>query len=452
MAQARDLRDEASEKLSRLDAACAELPEREQVQWALSKLQDLEQSLQTLDMEAQLVSEEISWPKAPGFAGEAAPEELVATAKTDGDHYQELTKKKYFGLVFGILLVILGGVAAYWYLLPGIVGAGIGAVIFLAALVGNAKRKRQAEELSKHYGSSTPELWLAAAKTYESAMHHAREQEARQLAAQEELSFRRGALEEKIAHMTQGKGLQTCRQEWDAALRTWDDLADASRDLHRAEHQLRTLQSMARTADAPAHPDELTYTELETERLLSDSYSERRQIESRLSQYTGRVESMGDPAQLKKQLEEVQKKLRKLEDTYAALTIAQDTLTRATQELQRRFAPRISKRACELMNRMTGGRYDRLQLGEDFSLLSGAEQENVLHDALWRSDGTADQLYLALRLAVAEELAVDVPLILDDALVRFDDDRMKAAVGILKEEARRKQVILFSCQSRENNL
>ena len=161
---------------------------------------------------------------------------------------------------------------------------------------------------------------------------------------------------------------------------------------------------------------------------------------------------MGDPDQLKKQLEAVDRKLRKLEDTYAALTVAQDTLTRATQELQRRFAPRISKRACELMGRMTGGRYDRLQLGEDFSLLSGAEQENVLHDALWRSDGTADQLYLALRLAVAEELAGDVPLILDDALVRFDDDRMKAAVEILKEEAQRKQVILFSCQSREGNV
>ena len=98
---------------------------------------------------------------------------------------------------------------------------------------------------------------------------------------------------------------------------------------------------------------------------------------------------------------------------------------------------------------MTGGRYDRLTLGEDLALRAGAGEEDTLHDALWRSDGTVDQLYLALRLAVAEELTPEAPLILDDALARFDDARMTAALDILKKEAQTKQVILFSCQKRE---
>ena len=80
----------------------------------------------------------------------------------------------------------------------------------------------------------------------------------------------------------------------------------------------------------------------------------------------------------------------------------------------------------------------------------GAQQEDILRSALWRSDGTADQLYLALRLAVAEELTPEAPLVLDDALVRFDDTRLAAAMEILKEEATNKQVILFTCQSRES--
>ena len=104
------------------------------------------------------------------------------------------------------------------------------------------------------------------------------------------------------------------------------------------------------------------------------------------------------------------------------------------------------------MTRMTGGRYDRLKLDEDFSLLAGAEQEDTLREALWRSEGTLDQLYLSLRIAVAEALAPDAPLILDDALVRFDDTRLKAALEILKEEAENKQVILFTCQSREKEM
>ena len=53
------------------------------------------------------------------------------------------------------------------------------------------------------------------------------------------------------------------------------------------------------------------------------------------------------------------------------------------------------------------------------------------------------------RLAVAEELTPDAPLILDDALVRFDDIRMRAAVSILRELAENRQVILFTCQGRE---
>ena len=63
-----------------------------------------------------------------------------------------------------------------------------------------------------------------------------------------------------------------------------------------------------------------------------------------------------------------------------------------------------------------------------------------------------DQLYLALRLAVARELTPQAPLILDDALVRFDDARLAAALGILRREAETKQVILFTCQGREKSV
>ena len=65
---------------------------------------------------------------------------------------------------------------------------------------------------------------------------------------------------------------------------------------------------------------------------------------------------------------------------------------------------------------------------------------------LWRDR------YPALRLAVAEELTPDAPLVLDDAMVRFDDTRLATALNILDEMAENKQVILFTCQSREKKL
>ena len=101
---------------------------------------------------------------------------------------------------------------------------------------------------------------------------------------------------------------------------------------------------------------------------------------------------------------------------------------------------------------MTDGRYHSVTMQEDFSLQTSAGQEDTLRDALWRSDGTMDQLYLALRLAVAEELTPKAPLVLDDVLVRFDDRRMAEAVKILRDLAKNRQVILFSCQGRENEV
>ena len=196
----------------------------------------------------------------------------------------------------------------------------------------------------------------------------------------------------------------------------------------------------------------MTYSRQDTQRLITDTQAEQQRLLNRLGQYQGRMESLGERDSLCLRLQAVQHRIGKLEAMYQAASLGLETLNQARQELQRRFAPRISKRAQELLGQMTGGRYDRLNLSQDLSLLAGARQEDTLRDVLWRSDGTVDQLYFALRLAVAEELTPEAPLILDDAFVRFDDIRLKAALEILREEARHKQVILFTCQSREKDI
>ena len=155
---------------------------------------------------------------------------------------------------------------------------------------------------------------------------------------------------------------------------------------------------------------------------------------------------------MKARLDTLNRRIARLEDTYYALEMAQDSLRDATTTLQRRFAPRIAKRAQELFGKLTGGRYQRLTLTEDLSVNASAENEDTMRSAQWRSDGTVDQLYLALRLSVAEELTPEAPLVLDDALVRFDDKRLAVTLDILRETAENKQVILFTCQGREKKM
>ena len=70
------------------------------------------------------------------------------------------------------------------------------------------------------------------------------------------------------------------------------------------------------------------------------------------------------------------------------------------------------------------------------------------------SQGAADQLYLAVRLAICDMVLPAekrVPLVLDDALVTFDDDRLRAALDYLLSESENRQILLFTCQTRERD-
>ena len=72
--------------------------------------------------------------------------------------------------------------------------------------------------------------------------------------------------------------------------------------------------------------------------------------------------------------------------------------------------------------------------------------------ALFLSRGATDQLYLAVRLAICETVLPDnepAPLVLDDALANFDDARCIAALKWLRKEAEHRQILLFTCHSRE---
>ena len=226
-------------------------------------------------------------------------------------------------------------------------------------------------------------------------------------------------------------------------------LADARREQATLQHLVDTLSSTGTTPEMPTQPDRLHYTEPETNRLLSDAEAEARLLHKQLGQIEGQMQALGSRETLEAQLAAVSARLEKLEQTYAALELAQSKLAQASQALQRRFAPAIAKKAQEHFSRITAGRYDRLSLDNDLGVHTAAQSEDTLTSAQWRSDGTVDQLYLALRLAVADELTPNAPLVLDDALVRFDDERLGQAMALLRQIAESKQILLFTCQSRE---
>ena len=165
----------------------------------------------------------------------------------------------------------------------------------------------------------------------------------------------------------------------------------------------------------------------------------------------GKLETLGDPLIAKSQLDSMESRLEELNEQYEALTLALETLHGANTEMQTRFSPRLGKRAAELMYRLTGGRYDELTLDRQLTPQARLTGDISTREAAFLSAGALDQLYLALRIAICELALPDdaCPMILDDALVNFDDERTVLALNLLLELAKDRQILLFTCHKRE---
>ena len=454
--------ERAKTQLEDLEAQCQECPSAEEAYHRLQQLNQMQLTMDSIELEEAMMPTPVSAPEPPaGFEG-CTPQNAIIQALA---HQKELSamdqpRSPMIPGLLGLGAVLLAAAACLffldlsWFVLPLALGAGsLAAGIALALLRRKSLSKCRLRQLTlvRKYGSSSPEQWVADARAYAKAWSdYQRRQEGCQRLRGNLDSRKQSALDDAM-NASDSKGLRTALKYWDGIRALWEAYADAQRQYLQKKKQLEQLQSTP-SATPPQMPDTMNFTMDETNRLLSDTNHELRQLLSRLGQCRGQLQSLDGNSELQQQYQAVQTRIQRLEDTYQALEYAQKALEEATRQLQQRFAPRITKSTREMFSQFTGGKYDRVQISQDLSMDAAAQDEDVLRSQLWRSDGTADQLYLALRLAVADELIPYGPIILDDALVRFDDQRLKETLKLLKAQAPQHQVLLFTCQSREGHL
>jgi uncharacterized protein YhaN len=109
----------------------------------------------------------------------------------------------------------------------------------------------------------------------------------------------------------------------------------------------------------------------------------------------------------------------------------------------------INKEASRMVEGLTGGAYTSVNAGRQYNVSLNSHDGMIPIESL--SAGTADQVYLALRLATIRFITGEedaVPLILDDSFALYDDERLRKAVRFLAENYRG-QILIFSCQRRE---
>lgn len=148
----------------------------------------------------------------------------------------------------------------------------------------------------------------------------------------------------------------------------------------------------------------------------------------------------------------LQKALKQLENKNNSFNIAKEVLQIAYEKMKNNVTPKFTKNLSQTINKISNGKYNKVTINDEEGLMVELENgEYITADRL--SIGTIDQLYLSLRLSMAEEISEEkMPVILDEAFAYFDDYRLENALKFLVEELEENQIILFTCTKREEEI
>ncbi len=132
-----------------------------------------------------------------------------------------------------------------------------------------------------------------------------------------------------------------------------------------------------------------------------------------------------------------------------AIKLALSSIQELSADIHDSFGQQLNEAVSKVINEVTEERYGDLKIDEKLEVKVGWNGDYILLERL--SAGTIDQVYFALRIAVADLLlgTNELPLLLDDSFALYDDIRVKSA---LKQISARRQILLFTCHRREQRI
>ncbi len=153
--------------------------------------------------------------------------------------------------------------------------------------------------------------------------------------------------------------------------------------------------------------------------------------------------------------EEIMRKLKlidTMDEKRQSLDLAKSTIMNLSKEIHTQFAPHINERVGNVLGQITGDRYKTVKIDHKLNMgvIDPITGEIININSL--SGGTIDQLYFSLRFGIINSITdKNLPLILDDPFIQYDDERLKNILKLLKNIGQQRQIILFTCQKREIN-
>jgi hypothetical protein len=146
------------------------------------------------------------------------------------------------------------------------------------------------------------------------------------------------------------------------------------------------------------------------------------------------------------EVEEKQGVLDAAQEELNALEQAMENIREITRSIRTQFDEQLNASASQYFERFTKGKYKKLSIDSELNILVHTKGKKVTPDKL--SQGTIQQIYLALRLAAAQVLFDEKqPMLLDDTFAHYDNARLENTLETLTEDGQ--QLLIFSCHTRE---
>lgn len=185
-------------------------------------------------------------------------------------------------------------------------------------------------------------------------------------------------------------------------------------------------------------------------RRLEGLKDKQRELLEQRGKRIGELERLMQSERKQRLLEEREMAVSALEadmDRYGMLSTAKALIEATRRKYEKERQPAVLRNASAFMERLTDGKYRRVLAEPGRSSIELETMEYGRLDSSMLSRGTVEQLYLAMRLALAAEVSggSDLPLLLDDLFVNFDRNRLRAAANLVSELSRTRQVLLFTC-------